>query len=99
MNVHTHSTHALSNIGSHVHTHTHTPKLDMVEHAFNPSTREAVQEDLCEFVTRLPYISSSSHIMRTYFKNKRKGKFLVSLETQLCHVIFFWKLSYERLFC
>ena len=27
-----------------------------------------------------------------------KMKFLVSLETQLCHVIFFWKLSYKRMF-
>ena len=28
-----------------------------------------------------------------------KWKFQVSLETQLCHVMFFWKLSYERMFC
>ena len=28
-----------------------------------------------------------------------KWKFLVSLETQLCHVMFFWKLSCERMFC
>ena len=28
-----------------------------------------------------------------------KWKFLVSLETQLCHVIFFWKLSCERMLC
>jgi len=27
------------------------------------------------------------------------GNFLVSLETQLCPVMFFWKLSYERTFC
>lgn len=26
-----------------------------------------------------------------------KWKFLASLETRLCHVIFFWKLSYERM--
>ena len=30
---------------------------------------------------------------------KVKWKCLVSLETQLCHVMFFWKLSYERMFC
>ena len=33
-----------------------------------------------------------------------KWKFLVSLETQLCHVIFFvfcfsWKLSYDKMLC
>lgn len=28
-----------------------------------------------------------------------KWKFLVSSETHLCHVIFFWKLSCERMFC
>ena len=28
-----------------------------------------------------------------------KWKFLVSLETQLCHVMFFWKSSCERMFC
>jgi hypothetical protein len=27
-----------------------------------------------------------------------KWKFLVSLETQVCHVMFFWKPSYERMF-
>jgi hypothetical protein len=27
-----------------------------------------------------------------------KLKFLASLETQLCYVMFFWKLSYERMF-
>ena len=26
-----------------------------------------------------------------------KWKFLVSLDTQLCHMMFFWKLSYERM--
>jgi hypothetical protein len=28
-----------------------------------------------------------------------KWEFLVLLETQLCHVMFFWKLSYEMMFC
>lgn len=28
-----------------------------------------------------------------------KCKFLNSLETQLCHAMFFWKLSYKRMFC
>jgi len=28
-----------------------------------------------------------------------KWKFLVPLETQLCHVMFFWKLSCERMVC
>ena len=28
-----------------------------------------------------------------------KWKFLVSLETQLCHVMFLWKLSCETIFC
>lgn len=28
-----------------------------------------------------------------------KWTFLVSLETHLCHVTFFWKLYYERMFC
>jgi hypothetical protein len=27
-----------------------------------------------------------------------KWKFLVSLETQLCHVMFFWNLSYEKMY-
>ena len=39
---------------------------------------------------------------RTVFLNRKgdmKWKFLVSLETQLYHVMFFWKLSYKRMFC
>jgi hypothetical protein len=27
-----------------------------------------------------------------------KWTFLISLETRLCHMMFFWKLSYERIF-
>jgi hypothetical protein len=39
---------------------------------------------------------------RTVFLNRKgdmKWKFLVSLETQLHHVMFSWKLSYKRMFC
>jgi hypothetical protein len=34
-----------------------------------------------------------------YCRHTEKCKFLVSLEMQLCHVMFFWNLSYERMFC
>ena len=35
-----------------------------------------------------------SVLLATYMK----WTFLLSLETQLCHVMFFWKLSYEWMF-
>jgi hypothetical protein len=33
------------------------------------------------------------------WENLLKWKFLVSLEIQLCNVMFFWELSYERMLC
>jgi hypothetical protein len=37
-------------------------------------------------------------IVNMYIEVEISGFFFFFLETQLCHVIFFWKLSYERMF-
>jgi hypothetical protein len=35
----------------------------------------------------------------TSLKERVKWEFMVLLEIQLCHVVIFWKLSYQRTFC
>ena len=47
-----------------------------------------------------PHIHNGNRWLFLYSpRSQLKREFLVSLETQLCHMMFFWKLSYERMFC
>jgi hypothetical protein len=81
----------------------------VVVHAFNPSTPEAEagrdpgQPELYRGILSLKNKQKNKKTKKQ--KKKLKCKLLVSLETQLCHVIFFWKLcfllkqTHRKMFC
>lgn len=46
-----------------------------------------------------PLHAARVELLDSACKGPVRWEFLIPSETELCHVIAFWKLSYERMFC